>query len=139
MTREETQLILLEELHDLVFAKFNYVHDNKNYGVMEDWRSHAKAINEGKEFSDDCDGFAFTMVELMLEQGMNPSNVMFIVCETETGEGHAVSGCEIDGVTYIAENRFNYVYDWNSKPGYKWKYFMRFNKPAEWFKVTNDS
>lgn len=128
----------LKELHEKVFNLFNYEYDNKNYGVMEDWRSHAKTVNENMEFTDDCDGFAFTMCELMIEAGFPRDKVMFIVCETETGEGHAVSGCEIDGVTYIAENRYEYVYDWNSKPDYKWNYFMLFHIPGQWYKVTND-
>lgn len=128
----------LQDIHRKVWKHFNYQFDDRTYGVMEDWRSHAKAVNEGKQFTDDCDGFAFTMVELMIEAGFPKDKVMFIVCETETGEGHAVSGCEIDGVTYIAENRYNNVYDWNSKPGYKWKYFMKFDAPGQWYKVTND-
>lgn len=128
----------LKQIHEKVTKLFNYVHDNKNYGVMEDWRSHAESVNESKEFSDDCDGFAFTMVELMLEAGFPPEDVKFIVCETETGEAHAISGCEIDGVTYITENRFSYVWDWNSKPAYIFKYYMQFDTPGQWFKVTND-
>lgn len=128
----------LTEMHRKVHKLFFYQHDDKNYGVMEDWRSHAKAVNENKQFIDDCDGFAFTMCELMIEQGYPRDKVMFIVCKTETGESHAVSGCEIDGVTYIAENRYKYVYDWNSKPGYEWLYYMKFDEPGQWFKVTND-
>lgn len=132
------ELTNLEELHKKVFKLFNYKHDDKNYGVMEDWRSHAQLVNESKEFTDDCDGFAFTMCELMIEAGYPKDKIMFIVCETETGEGHAVSGCEIGGTTYIAENRYNYVYDWNSKPKYKWKFFMKFDQPGQWYQVTND-
>jgi len=131
-------LIDLQELHKKVFNLFEYQFDNKNYGVMEDWRSHAKTVNENKVFVDDCDGFAFTMVELMIEQGFPRENVMFIVCKTETGEGHAVSGCEIDGKTYIAENRYRRVYEWDDKAGYEWNFYMKFDQPGQWYKVTND-
>lgn len=135
---ENMTLDKLKEIHSNVFSKFIYVHDDKNYGVMEDWRSHAKTVNEGSKFKDDCDGFAFTMCELMLEAGFDKSKVMFIVCETETQEGHAVAGCEIDGVTYIAENRFQTVEDWNGSKhrGYKWFYFMRFDVPGKWYEVV---
>jgi hypothetical protein len=37
----------LQDVHSKVWKHFNYVHDDKNYGIMEDWRSHAKAVNEG--------------------------------------------------------------------------------------------
>lgn len=123
------------DLHRKVFKLFNYEFDNRNYGVMEDWRSHAKAVNEGKEFTDDCDGFAFTMCELMIEQGYPRDKVLFIVCETETGEGHAVSGFSADGTTYIAENRFRHAYDWNDRIGYIWKYYMKFDEPGQWYRV----
>ena len=127
----------MSKIHRKVWNKFRYRFDDKNYGVMEDWRSHADAVNRGEVFTDDCDGFAFTMVELMIEAGFPRDKVLFIVCETETGEGHAVSGYEVDGTTYIAENRYESVYDWNDSD-YNWMYFMRFDNPGQWYKVTND-
>lgn len=128
----------LQDLQNKAFRLFNYQFDDKNYGIMEDWRSHAKSLAEGVQFTDDCDGYAFTICETLLNNNVPRENVMFIVCETETGEGHAVAGCTIDDVTYIIENRFPKIYDWNSKPGYKWMYFMKFDQPGQWFEVTND-
>ena len=129
---------LLSELHERVFDLFNYKHDDRNYGVMEDWRSHAQAVSQGLKFTDDCDGFAFTICELLLSSGVTPSNVMFIVCETETGEGHAVAGCTVGNKTYILENRYTSIYDWQKRDGYKWLYFMSFDDPGQWKKITND-
>ena len=130
----------IKALHKKVFRLFYYQHDDRNYGVMEDWRNHAHSVNNNLMFIDDCDGFAFTCVKLMLERGVPPENVLFIVCETETGEGHAVSGVTVDDKTYILENRYRYVYDWEKEPlgKYVWKFYMKFDDPGQWHKITND-
>jgi predicted transglutaminase-like cysteine proteinase len=128
----------LQRIHNKVHNNFIYEYDEKNYGVLEDWRSKASLVNENKKFVDDCDGFAMTMCELMIEAGFDPGTVSFIVCETETGEGHAVAGYTDNQTTWIAENRYYNIYDWNDKPKYKWFYYMKFDRPGQWFKVNND-
>lgn len=128
----------LSNLHSKVFSLFRYQFDNRNYGVMEDWRSHAESVKRDEIFTDDCDGFAFTVCELLLEMGVSSDKVLFIVCETETGEGHAVAGCEVGDVTYILENRYRRIYDWKEKTNYKWNYFMKFDNPGQWYEVTNN-
>jgi len=130
----------LRRLHGKVFRLFNYEFDERNYGIMEHWQSHAQSVNENQEFTDDCDGFAFTCCELLIEQGVPRNDVLFIVCETETGEGHAVCGCTLGEHTYILENRYNRIYDWQHEPvaDYQWKFYMRFDKPGQWYQITND-
>lgn len=131
---------LLESTHREVFKLFVYQFDSRNYGVMEHWTSHAAAVQQGEKFVDDCDGFAFTCCELLLKMGADPSRTKFIVCETETGEGHAVAGYSFDDTTYILENRWPKIYDWKKMPrprrGYKWQYFLEFEN-KQWHKITN--
>lgn len=124
-------------IHRKVWGLFNYVHDDKQYNVPEHWQSHAKAVNEGKQFYDDCDGFAMTCCELMMEAGVPKQNVLFVICTTETGEGHAVAGITINDKTYILENRFPRVYDWEDRKEYKWQYFMTFDQPGKWKEIMN--
>jgi len=126
----------LESLQKEVFNLFVYEYDNRNYGIEEHWTSHADAVVKGEKFVDDCDGFAFTVCELLLRMGVDSSDVKFIVCETETGEGHAVSGCTVGDKTYILENRSREIYDWQKRRGYKWHYFMDM-KTKQWHEVTN--
>lgn len=130
----------LENLHGRVFSLFRYEYDDRNYGLQEHWTSHADAVNENREFTDDCDGFAFTCVQLLLEGGVPASDVMFIICRTETGEGHAVAGCSLEGRTWILENRYPDIYDWRSEaPGdYTWQFYMRFDQPGQWYQITNE-
>jgi predicted transglutaminase-like cysteine proteinase len=120
-----------------VFSLFDYVHDIDNYMMMEHWTSHAAAVNEGKRFRDDCDGFAMTCCELLIEAGVPRENILFIICKTETGEGHAVCGVHIDDTTYILENRYREIYDWKNRQSYQWIYKMNFAEPGVWRKITN--
>lgn len=94
----------LKELHKKVLGLFVPVEE-----IGEDWRSHADAVNQGVKFEDDCDGFAFTMCELMVQEGFPLKDILFISGYTEQGEGHAVAGCAIDGVKYVADNRYKAV------------------------------
>ncbi len=127
-----------DRIHRLVESRFTYVHDNKRYMQNEHWTSHAAAVIDGQDFQDDCDGFANTCAELLIrEPGIDKKDVSVIYCVTETGEDHLVCGLASDGKTYILENRYDYVYDWTSKPKYRWKYFMKFNNPGQWFEVNN--
>lgn len=48
-----------------LFSLFVYVSDTEQYGVEDDKRSHAETVVMGGKFYDDCDGFAFTAVDLL--------------------------------------------------------------------------
>ena len=131
---------LIQSIHSKVSKLFVYTHDQKNYGKTEDWRSHAKAVNEGKQFKDDCDGFALTCAELVLEQNVERKDVHIIICETETGETHLVCGVDIEDkdnkITYICDNRKDFIDNMGDMKGYKWKFFMTMSEPGQWYKVT---
>lgn len=133
------QLQLVKNLHKEVWGLFDYKTDKRNYQIMEHWTSHADAVNMGETFSDDCDGYAFTCCELLINRGiLQPRDVNFIVCETEYGEGHAVCGVDVEGRTMILDNRDRSVYDWELSPkgkAYKWLYFMSFDDPGQWKRV----
>ena len=124
------------KIHSLVKSKFTYVHDSKQYMMNEHWTSHAEEVLQGDNFKDDCDGFALTCAELLIREGVDNQDVSVIYCETETGEAHLVCGIVTDGTTYILENRYNYIYDWKTKPNYQWFYFMKFDDVGQWFKVN---
>lgn len=134
-------LRVAKNIHYKVHGLFTYEFDEKNYQMMEHWTSHAAEVNEGKPFVDDCDGFALTCAELLIEAGVPKENVKAIICHTETGEGHLVCGIDYGNDTYILENRYRFVYKWEeaSRIGYRWHYFMTFDNPGVWNKVTNET
>jgi predicted transglutaminase-like cysteine proteinase len=101
------------EIHAKVYKLFTYVSDQVNFGVPEHWTSHASSVRSGIPFSDDCDGFALTCAELLLEY--NPA---IAYCVTKTGEGHLV--CILN--SWVLDNRYPLPYKLDSR--YKWKQFM---------------
>jgi predicted transglutaminase-like cysteine proteinase len=128
--------------HLRVLNLFHYVSDQKNYGVNEDWRSHADAVNRKEVFKDDCDGFALTCAELILEEGIPRDRVKIIICKTEEGEQHLVCGVDIDDdvdfgkTTLICDNRNAHVKAWNQMPKYTWQFYMRMDEPGKWHEVN---
>lgn len=81
------------------YRLFLYKADQPVYG-KDDWRSHAQSVREGRFFEDDCDGFAITCADLLLEQGYKPE---LWICSVPLGQGrHMV--CQVDGL--ILDNRY---------------------------------
>jgi len=134
---EQQQLEAVQALHRTMWGLFDYQHDERTYQQIEHWRSHADAVLHNERFTDDCDGYAWTACEILLEEGFSPSNVLFIVCKTELNEGHAVCGVNIGADTYIVDNRFKHVYKWTEREDYQWDFKMSLDQPGQWYVVTN--
>lgn len=131
-----SELNKVKDIHNKVTKLFTYVFDKKQYLKEEHWTSHADDVNEGKPFSDDCDGFALTCCELLIQEGFERSIVKAIICDTETGESHLVCGIDLEGTTYILDNRYDYVFDWSKKKDYTWRYYKVFSEMDKWFRVV---
>lgn len=114
---------------------FLYVPDEINYLKEEHWASHAEEVNQNKTFEDDCDGFALTCAELLIEAGVPRDKVSVVYCVTETNEGHLVCGVETNNTTMILDNRYRKVYDWQERNDYDWILFMKFSERGVWRKV----
>ena len=131
------------EVFKAVRSNIDYESDQKVFGMIEHWKSWKKEISQGKSFiRDDCDGFALTMAEMLLEKGFNPEDVAICFCAiTRPGyedEYHLL--CKVRN----PENQVWYVMDNNvdtpqkrafaGGPGWKFKYIscMYADKPGEW-------
>ncbi|MEK9954758.1 MAG: transglutaminase-like cysteine peptidase [Pelagibacteraceae bacterium] len=123
----------LVDIHNLVHNRFIYKDDFENYGVFDDWRSHAQEVIEGQTFEDDCDGFAFTVCELLIQEGFSPDQVLFLSCTVETGEGHAVAACIIDGNIYVADSRKKSIYEFRHAAFSKYIFesYVKLSAPEE--------
>lgn len=127
---------LFSDIHKKVHKLFTYVPDEKNYKLTEHWTSHSDDVNANRKFSDDCDGFALTCAELLIEAHVPRKDVYAIVCKTETGEGHLVCGAydnKTDSV-WILENRYDKMYRRDKKSSYDWLFWMDFSDPGQWHK-----
>ncbi len=126
----------MQEVIERVFAdvgeNFIYTPDRVEFNVGEDWRSHKDQI--GRPWRDDCDGFAITCAELLIERGVPKKSVRLIHCLTETGGGHLVCGVDVEGDTLILDNRQRAVWGWESIR-YEWLRSMRAGEPGEWKEI----
>lgn len=116
----------IEDIFDEVYDGFDYVPDQEQYQVSEDWRAHYT-----KEFGDDCDGFAITCAVRLHEAGYDPR---LIYCKTETGGGHLVCGVDTDTETLILDNRYHYVRSAGDL-SYTWVSSMRSSEPGVWREI----
>ena len=119
-----------EQIHSKVYALFNYRDDKSSYDVVEDWRSHADAVERGEEFTDDCDSFAVTCSELLAKANVPLDKISLILCRTEKGGMHLVCGLSTDETTLILDNRFPQVWAWDDS--YNWIKRVTADDPQHW-------
>lgn len=90
-TEDEVKEILFKEANELI-RKFVYIHDEENYGRVEDWRI-PKEREDGRVY-DDCDGYAMYLWNKLKDYDLE-SQIIF--CEIPVKEGyggHAILYCE---------------------------------------------
>lgn len=124
----------IDRVFDDTRRDFVYTPDGEQFGVREDWRSHVPDVERGLVWRDDCDGFACTAAELLIERGVAKEDVRLIQCTTETGGGHLVCAVDVDGDTLILDNRQRAVWPWGVIR-YRWLESMRASEPGTWRKI----
>ena len=121
---------IVEEVFDLVKKHFRPKRD-----VEEFWTSHAAEVMQKEDFFDDCDGFALTCAELLIFKDVPRELVSIVHCQVGT-MGHLVCGVQTPETTLILDNLRPRIYDWRNS-AYIWLAFMTFDKPGEWYRVSN--
>ena len=94
--------LMLCGIFDDVYSKFNYVSDIEQYG-MEYKVSSAYAVKNNQDFRGDCDDFAYTMRDLLQEQGY--------VTETYIVKTYVLSGGKLHMVVKVREGNEYYMVD----------------------------
>lgn len=106
----------LEQLREITYRvnHYNtYVTDKAQYGVPEYW----EAI--GANHKGDCEDFALAKMNLLRKFGWPKESLDIGICQTETGEGHAVLVAHMDNGDYVLDNRCDDVKTWDTC-GYHW-------------------
>ena len=108
-----TASYLLCTLFGDVYSKFNYVSDIEQYG--RDHRvSFAQNVRNAENFRGDCDDFAYTLRELLHEQGYNTEVYIVRTYALSGGELHMVLKVEDGNEYYMADNRYPTVRTWEN-------------------------
>lgn len=89
----------LEEINDYVNTNFGHIEDGENY---DNWQF----LNEFSNPSGDCEDFALTKIQMLLDLGWDIDRLQLMAGETDGGIGHA--WVLVDGV-YVLDNDFGSV------------------------------
>ena len=96
-----------------VYSKFSYVSDIEQYG-MEHKVSFAHAVKNNQDFRGDCDDFAFTMRELLQEQGYDTETYLVRTYVLSGNELHMVLKVKENGKYYMVDNRYPAIRTWEN-------------------------
>lgn len=129
MSRRDTA----RRVRDRLDAGFRYAGDLDDKGLVEHWASHADAVRKAGPWRDDCDGYALTAAQLLVEDENVPTrDVLLAYCHTETGGGHLVCFVQdsVEGQTWVIDNRQREVWSWRDLRGYEWKSALAIGEKA---------
>ena len=105
--------LMLCGIFDDVYSKFNYVSDTEQYG-MEYKVSSAYAVKNNQDFRGDCDDFAYTMRDLLQEQGYDIETYIVKTYVLSGGILHMVLRVKENGKYYMVDNRYPTVRTWEN-------------------------
>lgn len=119
---------LIKNIWIMTKALFTYVPDSIAYPrKFDDWREHADAVHNGIPFQGDCDDFAMTCAECLMQAGFPKDKIRLAQCHLRDGSQHLV--CIADG--YVMDNIVDGLYPWNQLD-YKWLNSMVMSEPGIW-------
>ena len=105
--------LMLCGIFDDVYSKFSYVSDIEQYG-MEYKVSSAHAVKNNQDFRGDCDDFAYTMRDLLQEQGYDTETYIVKTYVLSGGILHMVLRVKENGKYYMVDNRYPTVRTWEN-------------------------
>ena len=95
------------------YSKFHYVSDIEQYGM--DYRvSFAYAVRNNQDFRGDCDDFAYTMRDLLHEQGYTTETYLVRTYVLSGAALHMVLGVKEGNEYYMVDNRYPSVRTWDT-------------------------
>ena len=95
------------------YSKFNYVSDIEQYG--RDYRvSFAQDVKNNQDFRGDCDDFAYTMRDLLHEQGYTTETYLVRTYVLSGAQSHMVLKVKEGHEYYMVDNRYPMVRTWEN-------------------------
>ena len=95
------------------YSKFNYISDIEQYG--RDYRvSFAQDVKNNQDFRGDCDDFAYTMRDLLHEQGYTTELYLVRTYVLSGAQSHMVLKVKEGHEYYMVDNRYPSVRTWET-------------------------
>ncbi|MGE8103965.1 transglutaminase-like cysteine peptidase [Allorhizobium sp. NPDC080224] len=102
--------------------------DLEIYGVEERW-AYPRTVG-------DCEDFALLKRKMLIDRGLDPSDLLMTVVLQPNGEGHAVLTVRTDHGDFILDNMRNKVLLW-SETEYTYLKRQSSTHPARWVKLQD--
>jgi predicted transglutaminase-like cysteine proteinase len=100
-------------IFDDTFKKFTWVSDMEQFGVIDKKVSFAKQVKKGLSFKGDCDDFAYTMRDLLNENGYETElHSVRTYNGNMRGKSHMVLKATKDGESLMIDNRYPDIRGW---------------------------
>ena len=100
----------MAEVNEAVNEK-PYTADAEQYGKSDFW----EALTD----TGDCEDYALAKYQALVAAGFSPNELRLACCYTESGEYHAVLLVDLDGATWVLDNRQPHPTQYALLP-YKW-------------------
>ena len=96
------------------YSKFHYVSDIEQYGIEEYRVSFAQDVKNNQDFRGDCDDFAYTMRDLLHEQGYNTKTYLVRTSMITGAILHMVLKVREGDEYYMVDNRYPGIRTWDT-------------------------
>lgn len=106
--------------------KVKWTPDDETWGVVEKW-TFPKEM--GDKLIEDCDGITLWKMRALLQKGIPADCLLFTVCHTETGGGHAILCVITDRGDFILDNRHREIKAYNELRDMGYEFLYR-SKPG---------
>ncbi len=116
------------EINYTVNSQITPLTDMEIYGVEERW-AYPRTVG-------DCEDYALLKRKMLIDKGVDPSNLLITVVLQPNGEGHAVLTIRTDHGDFVLDNMRNKVLLWSDT---EYTYLKRQSSedPARWVKLQD--
>lgn len=116
------------EINYTVNSQITPLTDMEIYGVEERW-AYPRTVG-------DCEDYVLLKRKMLMDKGVDPSNLLITVVLQPNGEGHAVLSVRTDHGDFVLDNMRNKVLLW-SETEYTYLKRQSSEDPARWVKLQD--
>ena len=114
---------------NLFFNKqVRYVEDIDLWHEVDYWETPIEALWKG---AGDCEDYALLKRKMLMDKGVDASDLLLTVVLQPNGEGHAVLTVRTDHGDFVLDNMTNRVLGWN-QTGYTFLRMQDPRNPQQW-------
>lgn len=135
-----SEIVLTDQRYDTMKRvnregnRVRWTEDKELWNQIDRWEFPVEVRGTLRE---DCDGITLYKMRALIDEGFDPNSLLFIICYTETNEGHAILCVRTDRGDFFLDNRYQDVMTLKKLRdiGYKFLYRSNGNMLGLWEKI----